>query len=58
MEPTETLSDSELQSLREWLASWPDGPNWSDATGVCIPIARETVRKLLNTIDALRAARP
>ena len=36
-----------LESLKEWLASWGDGPNWSDKTGATVPVAKDTLRELI-----------
>lgn len=47
------VSKAELITLREWLATWGDGPNWSDPTGSSIPVQKEQLRRLLDHIDWL-----
>lgn len=45
-----------LDSMNEWLSSWGDGPNWSDQTGVTVPVAKDTLRKLITDATRMRAA--
>jgi hypothetical protein len=45
-----------IDSMKEWLASWGDGPNWSDSTGVTIPITKESLRQLIATAERMRTA--
>lgn len=34
-----SMTDDKIMSLREWLASWGDGPNWVDPEhGRMVPI--------------------
>lgn len=40
-------TDAEIASLREWLASWGDGPNHSDPSGQTVPISKATLLRLL-----------
>jgi len=46
-----------IQSLREWVSSWGDGPNWSDASGATIPTAKATLLGLLDSIADITTAR-
>ena len=41
------MSRGEVDSMREWLDSWGDGPNWSDASGATIPITKSALKRLL-----------
>jgi len=50
------VSDAELNSLREWLGHWGEGPNWSDPKGQSVPIAKVTLTALLDHVDYLRTA--
>jgi hypothetical protein len=50
------VTAAEIQSMREWLDSWGDGPNWSDSSGETVPIAKADLVKLLDT--ALRGDPP
>lgn len=45
----------DITSLREWLASWGDGPNRIDSTGETVAISKLTLVSLLDEIDRLRA---
>ena len=45
------MSKDELTSTREWLASWGNGPNWSDASGATVPTVKQTITRLLDTIE-------
>ena len=45
------------KSIQEWLDSWGDGPNWSDTTGVTVPMAKSTLSDLLHQLAAMTAAR-
>lgn len=46
------INDDIIKSLREWVASWGDGPNWSDPTGLSIPMAKTTILALLDDRDS------
>jgi hypothetical protein len=46
------VTAAEIQSMREWLDSWGDGPNWSDPKGETVPIAKADLARLLDTADA------
>ena len=50
------MSDEELKSLREWLEHWGEGPNWSDPKGMTVPIAKVTLRQLLDDLELARKA--
>jgi|HubBroStandDraft_4_1064222.scaffolds.fasta_scaffold69418_2 hypothetical protein len=43
------VTHDEVNSLKEWLRSWgaPGEPNWADPTGQAVPIAKITLRRLL-----------
>lgn len=41
---------TEARSLLEGLPSWGDGPNWADPSGACIPVAKPTLRRVLEYI--------
>ena len=41
-----------LDSMKEWLDHWGDGPSWSDANGVTVPVVKTDLRKLID--DAVR----
>lgn len=43
-----------IDSIREWLASWGDGPNWTDTSGNSVPIIKADLSRLLD----LASARP
>lgn len=45
-----------LESMKEWLASWGDGPNWSDATGLTVPVTKESLAKLIADAEKMRDA--
>lgn len=55
--PESSPPDATLASLREWLAQWGEGPNWSDATGQTVPIAKHTLSALLDRIEDLESTR-
>lgn len=44
-----------ISSLREWLASWGDGPNWSDPSGLTVPITKMSLEHLFSVIESTRA---
>jgi hypothetical protein len=46
----------DLESLKEWLASWGDGPNWTDASGATVPIVKQTLRDLIADAERMRDA--
>jgi len=50
------IDDQHIESLREWLASWGDGPNWSDASGQSVPITKLTLVNLLDELERYRKA--
>jgi hypothetical protein len=52
------VTDVEVRSLREWLASWGSGPNRYDGTGATVPFAKVTLIRLLDEIERLRASTP
>jgi len=45
-----------LDSVKEWLASWGDGPHWADSSGATVPITKESLRHVLASADKMRAA--
>ena len=45
-----------LDSMREWLSSWGDGPNWSDPSGSTVPVTKESLRALIEHAEKMRAA--
>lgn len=45
----------DIASLREWLATWGDGPNWVDRTGASVAISKATVVRLIDEIELLRS---
>lgn len=45
-----------LTSMKEWLASWGDGANWSDQSGATIPISKESLGKLIADAERMRDA--
>lgn len=51
------MNDDEIKSLREWLASWDDGPgdgpNWSDSESHTVPIAKFCITRLLDDHERL-----
>jgi hypothetical protein len=49
------VSPAEIQSMREWLASWGDGANWSDGSGETVPVRKVDLVRLL---DAASASHP
>jgi len=51
---SERLDDNELTSLHQWIASWGDGPNWSDKTGELVPTAKTTLVRLVDECVRLR----
>jgi hypothetical protein len=59
-DPTRTRQAKEramtIASMKEWLLSWGDGPNWSDPTGVTVPVAKESLRELLTHAERMRDA--
>ena len=46
----------DTDSLRNWLASWGNGPHWADQSGLTVPVTKETFAKMLDEVDRLRAA--
>jgi hypothetical protein len=52
------VTAAEIQSMREWLDSWGDGPNWSDSSGETVPIAKADLARLLDTADAALRGEP
>ena len=51
------LSEESRDSLREWLESWGEGPNWSDPSGATVPIAKETLVAMLNELETVTLER-
>jgi hypothetical protein len=45
-----------IQSLREWLASWGDGPNWLSPSGLTVPITKDALSSLLDDVEKCRRA--
>ena len=45
-----------LDSVKEWFASWGEGPNWSDSTGTTVPITKEVLAHTLNSAEKMRTA--
>jgi hypothetical protein len=45
------MTDADVKSLREWLASWPAGKTWVDETGAMVPIPKTTLQALLDDRD-------
>lgn len=47
------MSKQELESLKEWLKSWGDDnvPNWCDASRQLVPIAKVTLKKLIEEAE-------
>lgn len=47
------MSKQELESLKEWLKQWGDDnvPNWCDASGQLVPIAKVTLWKLIEEAE-------
>ena len=45
-----------IDSMKEWLEHWGDGPNWSDTTGATVPVTKESLRVLLANAERMRAA--
>jgi hypothetical protein len=50
--PQIIVTDDDIKSMREWLDSWGDGPNWMDKTGVSVPIVKSTLKALLDDRDS------
>ena len=50
------MTEEEIKSLREWLASWGDGANWLDETGLTVPCAKSTLARLLDAADSAPSA--
>jgi hypothetical protein len=46
------IDKAERTTLREWLATWGDGPNWSDKSGATVPTAKTSLLGLLDYADA------
>lgn len=45
-----------LESIKEWLASWGDGPHWADQTGATVPITKESLTRLIKSAEKMRMA--
>lgn len=45
-----------LDSMKEWLASWGDGANWSDPTGATVPVTKEALATLIANAERMRTA--
>ena len=45
-----------LDSMELWLASWGDGPNWSDPTGATVPVTKEALAALIANAKKMRTA--
>jgi len=45
-----------IDSMKEWLASWGDGPNWSDETGATVPITKVSLMALIADAERMRSA--
>jgi len=48
------MDSRDIQSWREWLASFGNGPNWSDTTGASVPIHKESFAVILDEHERLR----
>jgi hypothetical protein len=44
----------DIDSMREWLAHWGDGPNWCSPDGTSVPIVKGTLRSMLDEMEAMR----
>jgi len=44
----------DIQSAREWLAHWGDGPNWCSPDGTSVPVVKTRFTAMLDEIEALR----
>jgi hypothetical protein len=45
-----------IESMKEWLDSWGDGGNWSDSTGMTVPVTKESLRALIISYERMRDA--
>ena len=45
-----------MESVKEWLASWGDGPHWADETGATGPITKESLAHLIESAERMRGA--
>jgi ferredoxin len=43
---------TEANSLLEWLNGWGDAPNWSDSTGMTVPVVKASLRRVLERVVA------
>lgn len=50
----DNVTKDEIKSVREWLNSWGEGPNWTDESGLSVPIQKVTLRKLLDEVESQR----
>lgn len=48
---------SMLVSAHEWIASWGEGPNWSDASGATIPASKTWLHNVLSLVERMRRER-
>lgn len=45
-----------LDSVKEWFASWGEGPHWADPTGATVPITKESLAHLIKSAEKMRMA--
>jgi hypothetical protein len=50
------IDERQIKSLREWLASWGDEPNWFDVSGQSVPITKVVLTSLLDDLEKCRRA--
>lgn len=43
-----------LTSMKEWVNSWGDGPNWSDVTGTTIPTCKTLLLEMIADSERMR----
>lgn len=53
---SESQIDTEIRSLKEWLAHWGDGPNWTDVSGATVPVVKASLARLIAEAERSRAA--
>lgn len=48
------LSENDIASLKEWIASWGDKSNWLDPKGEMIPVSKKVLLDLIKDRDEWR----
>lgn len=45
-----------LESVKQWLSAWGDGPHWANPSGSTVPISKEVLARLVDSAEKMRAA--